>query len=121
MGVFLSSAMNEKANMAKNTRPDENLAREFLQLFTIGPYELELDGSRTIDSDGRSIPSYTQNDIIEMAKVLTGWNLYLFPNWNQLGKSHGSYQHLMAFNPERHEDELDEFYTNDKDRDNYLV
>ena len=115
MGVFLSSAMNEKANLAKNTRPDENLAREFLQLFTIGPYELELDGSRTIDSDGKSIPSYTQNDIIEMAKVLTGWNLYLFPNWNQLGKSHGSYQHLMAFNPERHEDELDEFYTNDKD------
>ena len=115
MGVFLSSAMNEKASLARNTRPDENLAREFLQLFTIGPYELELDGSRTIDSDGKSIPSYTQNDIIEMAKVLTGWNLYLFPNWNQLGKSHGSYQHLMAFNSERHEDELDEFYANDKD------
>ncbi|NBU86666.1 MAG: DUF1800 family protein [Verrucomicrobia bacterium] len=37
MGVFLSSAMNQKASLAKNTRPDENLAREFMQLFTIGP------------------------------------------------------------------------------------
>ena len=46
MGVFLSSAMNQKASLSKNTRPDENLAREFMQLFTIGPYELELDGSK---------------------------------------------------------------------------
>ena len=116
MGVFLSSAMNQKASLAKNTRPDENLAREFMQLFTIGPYELEIDGSRKIDSDGKSIPSYSQNDIIEMAKILTGWNLYLFPNWNRLGKIHGSYQHLMEFHPDRHEDELDKFYINDQDR-----
>ena len=47
MGVFLSSAMNQKASLSKNTRPDENLAREFMQLFTIGPYELELDSSRS--------------------------------------------------------------------------
>ncbi len=116
MGVFLSSAMNQKASLAKNTRPDENLAREFMQLFTIGPYELEVDGRRKIDSDGKSIPSYTQNDIIEMAKVLTGWNLFLYPNWNRLGKNSGSYQHLMEFHPEKHEDELDEFYANDPDR-----
>ena len=115
MGVFLSSAMNQKASLSKNTRPDENLAREFMQLFTIGPYELELDGRRKIDSDGKSIPSYTQNDIVEMAKVLTGWNLFLYPNWNRLGKGYGSYQHLMEFHPEKHEDELDEFYTDDQD------
>ena len=115
MGVFLSSAMNQKASFAKNTRPDENLAREFMQLFTIGPYELELDGSRKIDSDGKSIPTYTQNDIIEMAKVLTGWNLFLYPNWKRLGRIHGSYQHLMVFDPEKHEDEKDEFYLTDQD------
>jgi len=116
MGVFLSSAMNQKASLAKNTRPDENLAREFMQLFTIGPYELEVDGRRKADTDGKSIPSYTQNDIIEMAKVLTGWNLFLYPNWNRLGKNSGSYQHLMEFHPEKHEDELDEFYADDPDR-----
>jgi len=116
MGVFLSSAMNQKASLAKNTRPDENLAREFMQLFTIGPYELEVDGRRKADTDGKSIPSYIQNDIIEMAKVLTGWNLFLYPNWVRLGKNYGSYQHLMEFHPEKHEDELDEFYADDPDR-----
>ena len=115
MGVFLSSAMNQKASLSKNTGPDENLAREFMQLFTIGPYELELDGSRKTDDTGKSIPTYTQNDIVEMAKVLTGWNLFLYPNWNRLGKSYGSYQHLMQFHPEKHENELDEFYTDDQD------
>ena len=115
MGVFLSSVMNQKASLDKNTRPDENLAREFMQLFTIGPYELEIDGSRKRDSDGKSIPTYTQNDIVEMAKVLTGWNLFLFPNWGRLGKGYGSYQHLMQFHPEKHEDELDEFYSKEQD------
>ena len=115
MGVFLSSVMNQKASLSKNTRPDENLAREFMQLFTIGPYELELDGSIKIDSAGKSIPTYTQDDIVEMAKVLTGWNLFLYPNWGRLGKGYGSYQHLMEFYPEKHEDELDEFYTDDQD------
>jgi hypothetical protein len=86
-----------------------------MQLFTIGPYELEVDGRRKADSVGKSIPSYTQNDIIEMAKVLTGWNLFLYPNWARLGKNSGSYQHLMEFHPEKHEDELDKFYANDKD------
>ena len=87
-----------------------------MQLFTIGPYELEVDGRRKADTDGKSIPSYTQNDIIEMAKVLTGWNLFLYPNWVRLGKNSGSYQHLMEFHPEKHEDELDEFYADDPDR-----
>jgi hypothetical protein len=50
-----------------------------------------------------------------MAKVLTGWNLFLYPNWARLGKNSGSYQHLMEFHPEKHEDELDKFYANDKD------
>ena len=115
MGVFLSSAMNQKASLAKNTRPDENLAREFMQLFTIGPYELESDGTRKIDYQGKSIPTYTQHDIIEMAKILTGWNLFTFKGWNRLGANGGSYQHLMVFHPDKHEDELDQFYSNDPD------
>ena len=76
---------------------------------------LELDGSRKIGQNGKSIPSYSQNDIIEMAKVLTGWNLFLLSNWNRLGKNSGSYQHFMAFHPSRHEDEKDDFYADDLD------
>ena len=85
MGVFLSSAFNKKASLANNTRPDENLAREFLQLFTIGPYELNMDGSVKIDEQGEIIPSYSQNDIMEMAKILTGWILFDAQPWNVSG------------------------------------
>ena len=51
-----------------------------------------------------------------MAKVLTGWNLFTFNGWNRLGAHGGSYQHLMVFHPDKHEDEQDEFYANDPDR-----
>lgn len=116
MGVFLSSAFNKKASLAENTRPDENLAREFLQLFTIGPYELNLDGSVKVDEQGEIIPAYSQNDIMEMAKILTGWILYGSKPWNQAGAKVGSYVHLMKFHPDNHEYELDDYYTSDTDR-----
>ena len=116
MGVFLSSAFNKKASLANNTRPDENLAREFLQLFTIGPYELNLDGSVKMDEHGEIIPSYSQNDIMEMAKILTGWILYGSKPWNQAGVKVGSYVHLMKFHTDNHEYELDDYYSSDTDR-----
>ena len=116
MGVFLSSAFNKKASLAANTRPDENLAREFLQLFTIGPYELNLDGSVKIDENGEIIPSYSQNDIMEMAKILTGWILYGSQPWSRAGARVGSYTDLMIFHSGNHEYELDDFYTTDEDR-----
>ena len=116
MGVFLSSAFNKKASLKANTRPDENLAREFLQLFTIGPYELNLDGSVKIDENGGVVPSYTQNDIMEMAKILTGWILYGSKRWSSAGQYVGSYTDLMIFNSDNHEYELDDFYTTDEDR-----
>ena len=115
MGVFLSSAFNKKASLANNTRPDENLAREFLQLFTVGPYELNLDGSVKIDEQGEIIPSYSQNDIMEMAKILTGWILYASDPWNVAGEKIGSYVHLMKFHSDNHEYEQDDYYTNDAD------
>lgn len=116
MGVFLSSAFNQKASLAKNTRPDENLAREFLQLFTVGPYELNLDGSVKMDQQGEIIPSYSQNDIMEMAKILTGWRLYGSYRWEQARNNVGSYSHLMIFDSTKHEDEQDDYYTSDTDR-----
>ncbi|MCY3883913.1 MAG: DUF1800 family protein [Gammaproteobacteria bacterium] len=72
MGLYLSHANNSKAIPERNIFPDQNFAREVMQLFSIGLYELNLDGSVKLDSDGLPIPTYDNNDIQEMAKVFTG-------------------------------------------------
>ncbi|MFW5427360.1 MAG: DUF1800 family protein [Methylophagaceae bacterium] len=74
MGDFLSMTRNQKANAEEGVRPDENYAREVLQLFTIGVHELNLDGSEKLDGSGNTIPTYNQKTIEEFAKVFTGWN-----------------------------------------------
>jgi uncharacterized protein (DUF1800 family) len=74
MGIYLSMLRNEKADPARNVRPDENYAREILQLFTIGLYQLAPDGEVRM-SGGKPIPTYNQTTVEEFAKVFTGWNL----------------------------------------------
>ncbi len=72
MGYYLSHLDNPKENIEENIHPDQNYAREIMQLFTIGLYELNMDGTRKKDSDGNDIPTYDQDDIVEMANVFTG-------------------------------------------------
>lgn len=72
MGYYLSHLNNAKENPEANTSPDENYAREIMQLFTIGLYELNPDGTRVLDGNGDPIPTYDQDDIQEFAKVFTG-------------------------------------------------
>ncbi len=72
MGFYLSHFNNPKSDPANNIHPDENYAREIMQLFTIGLYELNPDGSRQLDGQGEYIPTYDQGDIKELAKVFTG-------------------------------------------------
>ena len=72
MGRYLSYLGNAKADEDSGRHPDENYAREVMQLFTIGLYELNPDGTRRVDSDGKPIATYTQRDIREMARVFTG-------------------------------------------------
>lgn len=72
MGYYLSHLNNPKTNLAENIRPDENYAREIMQLFTIGLYRLNQDGSQVLDANGFPIPTYDNNDIKEMAKIFTG-------------------------------------------------
>ena len=75
MGVFLGMAGNQRANENLNIlRPDENFAREVLQLFSIGLVQLDLDGTAKLDSKGKTIPTYAQSDIEEFAKVFTSWH-----------------------------------------------
>jgi uncharacterized protein (DUF1800 family) len=70
MGVYLTHLNNKKSN--GNQHPDENYAREIMQLFTIGLNELNPDGSEKTDGDGNFIPTYDNDDIKELAKIFTG-------------------------------------------------
>ena len=77
MGLYLSMLQNEKANEAASTRPDENYAREVLQLFSIGVDELNLDGTPT------GAPAYTLSHVEEFARVFTGWNYKDAGSWTR--------------------------------------
>jgi len=72
MGIYLSHLGNQKANPAEKIYPDENFAREIMQLFSIGLWELNADGSRKLNPQGQPIPTYGNSDITELARVFTG-------------------------------------------------
>lgn len=74
MGKYLSMLGNEKPDAARNIRPDENYAREFLQLFTIGLVRLNPDGTPQLDAAGVPVPTFDQATIEGFASVFTGWN-----------------------------------------------
>jgi uncharacterized protein (DUF1800 family) len=73
MGVYLSMLGNQKPNPARNIRPDENYARELMQLFTIGLVQLNPDGTIQRDALNEPIPTYDQAVIEGFAHVFTGW------------------------------------------------
>jgi len=72
MGMYLTYYNNPKSDLDVNQFPDENYAREIMQLFTIGLDKLNLDGSYILDSGGNRIPTYDNDDVAEFAKVFTG-------------------------------------------------
>lgn len=73
MGWFLNTKGNQKEDPSRGRVPDENYAREVMQLFTIGLVQLNLDGTPRL-SGGRPIDSYTQDDVTNLARVFTGWD-----------------------------------------------
>ncbi len=73
MGHYLSMFKNRKPDPAENIRPDENYAREIMQLFSIGLVRLNADGSVQM-SGGQPVPTYNQDTIRGFAHVFTGWN-----------------------------------------------
>ena len=74
MGDYLSMKGNQKPDPDKNIRPDENYARELLQLFSIGLSQLNPDGSEKRDADGVPLPTYDQAHVEAFAHVFTGWH-----------------------------------------------
>ncbi len=75
MGIYLSILANDKGDA--NRDPDENYAREVMQLLTIGLNQLNPDGTPQLDGSGNPIPTYGLNDVVGMAKIFTGfsWNM----------------------------------------------
>jgi uncharacterized protein (DUF1800 family) len=79
MGMYLSHMRNQKADPRTGRVPDENYAREVMQLFSIGLVELNQDGSPRA-SGGKPLETYGQADIAGLAKVFTGWS-WDCPEW----------------------------------------
>jgi len=73
MGHYLDMVRNDKPDPNSGTQPNENYAREILQLFSIGLAQLNPDGTPQVDSNGVPVPTYTQDTIIGFAHVFTGW------------------------------------------------
>ena len=90
MGRYLSMVRNEKADPAENIRPDENYAREVMQLFSVGLVMLNQDGTAIIGTDNNPVPTYDQATIEGYAAVFTGWNYAGIPSWNN-----GSYRNYI--------------------------
>ena len=104
MGLFLSHQGNKKYNSSSNTHPDENFARELMQLFSMGLWKMNQDGSMVKDSNGNPIPSYTQDDVEELAKVMTGYDLKGNSKYGKTHRGNGEeWSSPMEFNSAHHE------------------
>jgi len=79
MATYLTSLKNQKADPKTGRVPDENYAREVMQLMSIGLHMLNADGSEQL-SGGQPVDTYGQADISGMARVFTGWS-WACPDW----------------------------------------
>lgn len=88
MGYYLNTRGNQKENAATGRQPDENYAREVMQLMSIGLVMLNIDGTVRRDGAGQPIESYSQADVTNLARVFTGYDYN--QSLNQQGTVPGS-------------------------------
>ena len=103
MGWYLSHAGNQKPDPSIPRYPDENFARELMQLFSIGLWELNPDGSRKLDVHGEPIPTYDNGDITELARVFTGLYFVSPYGWGGGGWDDTHLTLPMVMYPDRHD------------------
>jgi uncharacterized protein (DUF1800 family) len=106
MGHYLTYLGNQKADPITGRVPDENYARELLQLFTLGVVELNNDGSIKMGNDGITNELYSNKDITGLAKVMTGLD-YNEPD-NET-TANNVFTRPMTINPEAHSDDEKSF------------
>ncbi len=100
MGAFLNTRGNQKENAASGRQPDENYAREVMQLFTIGLYQLNQDGTPKPGANGKPIETYGPADVSNLARVFTGY--VLDETGHVKGTQPERYRNPMKVNPARH-------------------
>lgn len=107
MGLYLDMRGNDKGNIISGTHPNENYAREIMQLFSIGLYKLWPDGTLVMNSKGDLISTYDQKEILGYAATFTGWSYYQTNQANgRLPASFPSasnYTNFMTLVPSRHD------------------
>ena len=81
MGAYLNTKGNKKEN-ASGRQPDENYAREVMQLFTVGLHQLNADGSAKTDGAGNKLDTYSAADVSNLARVFTGYDFDVSQNVN---------------------------------------
>ncbi|MDP4302685.1 DUF1800 domain-containing protein [Leptothrix discophora] len=108
MGAWLNTRGNLKEDAASGRVPDENYAREVMQLFTLGLVQLNLDGTPKTGAGGQPLPSYTQDDVSNLARVFTGYDWwddgrrFVAPATNS-GRPYPEYtRRAMVFDASRH-------------------
>jgi len=104
--VTLNPAMGEFLNMDTSTKydPNENYAREILQLFSIGTEKLNLDGTTQNDGQGKPLPTYDQSVVDEFKRVYTGWYIPEIPcPPPNSGDTCGEWVAPMSFDPDYHD------------------
>ncbi|HEX8521581.1 MAG TPA: DUF1800 family protein [Tepidisphaeraceae bacterium] len=109
MGQYLNMRGNMKAKAPNYNAPNENYAREILQLFSIGLVQLNPDGTLKLDAQGNPAPTYDQNVIQGFAQVFTGWDTdpepVLIPTSQPSGMTrviNSYYNKPMVVNPSLH-------------------
>jgi len=114
MSLYLTYNGNKKAHLNDanvTIYPDENYAREIMQLFSIGLNEINLYGTSKKDSNGNLIPSYSQEDVNNLARVFTGWDNKRsgagddnrWDKFGVVGFTRGDFTHPMEFTEEYHD------------------
>ncbi len=103
MGIYLDMVNNAKPDTKKNLVPNENYGRELLQLFSIGLFDLNPDGSRRTDSAGNPIPSYTEDTVKQLTLAFTGWTFPPQPGFMSQWKNPPYYFGQMVPVDEQHD------------------
>lgn len=101
MALWLTYLKNQKGDPETGRMPDENYAREILQLFSIGLVELNMDGTQKLDGSGNSIEVYDNTDITGLAKVFTGLSTDN-GSFALLYRDRPAWYRPMVFYPDRH-------------------
>ena len=107
MAAYLTYYRNRKGDPRTGRMPDENYAREILQLFSIGLVELNMDGTPKLDANGELIESYDNEDVIGLARVFTGLSADRESFWAS-GDDTYRYRALKAF--DSHHSELEKTF-----------